>query len=82
VSRKKTEFLSKKSLNMNEQCEYRKIKNRTNRTQIKNIGQYLNRVKRKWENKAGKNSKLLDIKEKCKKNFLTWKRLHTATTGC
>jgi hypothetical protein len=39
---------------MNEEIVYRKIINSTNRTQIKNRGQYLNRVKLKWENKVRK----------------------------
>jgi hypothetical protein len=48
---------------MNEESEYGKKINYTNRTQIQNIGQCLNRYKRKWENR-----KLQIIKKNIKTN--------------
>jgi hypothetical protein len=43
-----------------------KITNCTNRIWIKNTGQYLHRVKRKWENEVKKNSKLQIVKKNVK----------------
>jgi hypothetical protein len=47
-------FLGKTQLIINEDLVHRKIINCTNRTQLKNIGQYLNRVRGKRELKRGK----------------------------
>jgi hypothetical protein len=46
----RTTFLGKQC-NMNEELVSAKITNCTNRIRIKNTGQYLHRIKRKWENK-------------------------------
>jgi hypothetical protein len=43
-----------KWLNMNKEITYRKILKTTNRTQIQNVGKYLDTVKNKWFNKIKK----------------------------
>jgi hypothetical protein len=50
------EYLGKKWFNMNEELVYREMINFTNRTQITNVGQHLNRLQSKLENKGTKNS--------------------------
>jgi hypothetical protein len=44
-------FLSRKWLNVSEELAYKKIINCTNALEIRNIGNYLLKIRCKWENK-------------------------------
>jgi hypothetical protein len=47
------QFLSRKGLMLNEWIAYKKIINRTNSIELRNIGIYLYKIEYKWENKIG-----------------------------
>jgi hypothetical protein len=49
---------TQKWLNMNEELVHRRIINCTNRTDIRKVEKYLDRIKRKWKNKIGINNEL------------------------
>jgi hypothetical protein len=66
--RHKRELSDKILIDMNEKLVCKKIIYCTNRTHIKKTGQYLNRVKSKFEYKVRKNSKLDTVKKNVKKN--------------
>jgi hypothetical protein len=67
IKRLRSEFVYKKLLNLNEELVYGEIINNTKRTEMKSVGEYLNGVRRKCENKVRKNSKLYVVNKNVKR---------------
>jgi hypothetical protein len=71
-------FINKKLLCINEELAYKKIVNCTNKPNIIYLGEYLDKVKHKWESRVRKDSALI----KCKIIMYTWKGEYTKKTRC